>query len=204
VLEPRRSALEGHDTPGDFGAGLDEGPGIELAERRGLAVIHLEGPAADEAFLKAVEQALGFALPLAPGTSVAAGPAAALWTGPNRWLLPMPDDNGNELLPDLSVSLIGRRGGLTELGHARTVIRLSGRDARALLSKGCPLDLHPSVFPPGSVAGSILAALTVTLHHSEDGAFDLYVFRSFGLALWEWLQEAGEEYGIRIAPAITG
>jgi sarcosine oxidase subunit gamma len=204
VLEPRRSALEGHDAPGDFGAGLAEGPGIEIAERRGLAVIQLEGPAGDEGFLQAVEQALGFALPLDSGGSVAAGPVAALWIGPNRWLLPMPEDKGKDLLPDLSAALIGRRGGITELGHARTVVRLSGRDARALLSKGCSLDLHPSVFPPGSVAGSILAALTATLHHVEDGAFDLYVFRSFGLALWEWLQEAGEEYGVRIAPAITG
>jgi len=49
----------------------------------------------------------------------------------------------------------------------------------------------------------VLAGLTTVLHHVEEGVFDLYVFRSFGLQLWEWLQEAGEEYGVRIAPAIT-
>jgi sarcosine oxidase gamma subunit len=28
--------------------------------------------------------------------------------------------------------------------------------------------------------------------------------RSFGLHLWDWLHEAGEEYGIEVLPAMTG
>jgi len=203
VAELRRSALEGHDTPGDFGAQREAGPGIEIAERRGLAVVQLEGPADELIFRNETETLLGFALPRAPGTSVDAGAAAALWIAPNRWLLPMPEANGQALLPDLAKIVAHRRGGVTELGHARTVIRLSGRDARALLSKGCPLDFHPRACPPGAVAGTVLAALTVVLHQVEEGVFDLYVFRSFGLALWEWLQEAGEEYGVRIAAALS-
>lgn len=203
MAELRRSALEGHDTPGDRGAAPEAGPGIQIAERRGLAIIQLEGPGDELIFRSETEKLLGFALPRDPGTSIDAGPAAALWIAPNRWLLPMPEANGRALLPDLGKVMAFRRGGVTELAHARTVIRLSGRDARTLLSKGCPLDLHPSVFPAGRVAGSVVDALTVVLHQAEDGVFDLYVFRSFGLALWEWLLEAGEEYGVRIAPPLA-
>jgi len=203
VVELRRSALDGHNTPGNYGAQCAAGPGIEIAERRGLAIVQLEGPGNDLIFQNEVEKVLGFALPKDAGTSVDAGPAAALWIAPNRWLLPMPANSGESLLPKLNDVVANRRGGVTELGHARTVIRLSGRDARALLSKGCPLDFHPRACPPGAVAGSILAALTVVLHQAEEGVFDIYIFRSFGLALWEWLQEAGEEYGVRVGQAIT-
>ena len=200
----RRSALADHDQKGGFGAEPPGEPGAHIRERRGLALFQLDGPAEDSGFLNAAREALGFGLPTAPGTSTGDGARAALWAGPNRWTIRAPEADKAELGPKLSTALIGRRGALTELGQARTVIRVEGASARDLLNKGCPLDLHPRSFPDGACGTSQLAGVTAQIHHAEEGAFDLYVFRSFGLHLWEWLQEVGAEYGGRIGEAIAG
>jgi sarcosine oxidase gamma subunit len=40
--------------------------------------------------------------------------------------------------------------------------------------------------------------------HAIDGtpSVDLYVARSYALALWEWLQESAAEYGYRVEAAL--
>jgi sarcosine oxidase subunit gamma len=97
---------------------------------------------------------------------------------------------------------------VTEVGESRTCIRVAGPRARALLQKGCPLDLHSSVFKAGACAQSILAKSGVTLHlfadesaeqaGAEGPVFDIYVLRSFAEYLWAWLEDAGREYGVTI------
>ncbi len=70
-----------------------------------------------------------------------------------------------------------------------------------VLAKGCPLDLHPRAFPPGSCAGSLLAKASVLIHLVEDEphpVFDLYVSRSFAHYLWAWIEDAGLEYGVQV------
>ena len=200
----RRSALAGRYFEGEHGAVGDDGPGLELRERRGLALLQLDGPGEDQAFQTAVREALGFDLPLTPGTSKTGSWRAALWTGPNRWTIRAPEAEAGELAPKLKAAYEGRHGALIELGQARTVIRIAGRNARDVLGKGCPLDLHPRVFPLGACGTSQVATVAVQIHHVEEGVFDLSVFRSFGLHLWEWLEEVGAEYGYRVDPVTSG
>jgi sarcosine oxidase subunit gamma len=82
-------------------------------------------------------------------------------------------------------------GLLTDLGHGRTVIRVEGEAARALLAKGVGPDLHPSVFPTGACLQTTVAHTNILLH-AVDAAprFDLYVPRSYAADFWDWLCDA--------------
>ena len=80
---------------------------------------------------------------------------------------------------------------IADLSSGRTVIRVCGDAARRTLAQGCPIDLHPREFPPRNVVHSMLEGISVMLHHLPDGSgFDLYVPRSYGQTMWEWLREA--------------
>ena len=35
-------------------------------------------------------------------------------------------------------------------------------------------------------------------------AFEIYILRSFAQYAWAWLEDAGQEFGVRIAPAQEG
>jgi sarcosine oxidase subunit gamma len=111
------------------------------------------------------------------------------WTGPGRWLLLSEKLAANELEDRLRAYAAGIA--VADLSSGRTVIRLCGEVARPILAQGCPIDLHPRELPPGNVAHSMFEGISVMLHHLPDGSgFDLYVPRSYGQTMWEWLAEA--------------
>jgi sarcosine oxidase subunit gamma len=190
--------LEAYQT-GTYGAAPEGGPGIQLAERRGLAIIHLAGPGGDEVFAAAVKGCLGISVPVIPNTTASAGDRRLLWLAPTRWLVVSTGDAPAEAVSGLNAALAGLSGAVTDVSSGRTVIRVRGRDARDLLAKGCPLDLHGSRFKPGDCAQSVLGAINVLLHATGDGAaIDLYCARGFALSMWEWLTDAAGEFGARI------
>ncbi len=201
-----KSALDGHYKEGPVAVSQGAEAGVRLSERRDLAVVQLDLREGDAEGRKAAGALLGLDLPTTPGRSAAnaSGEGVALWTGPGRWLLGLPAGDGKATVAALDEALAERHHAVIDLTQARTVVRASGPRLRDLLSKGVPIDLHPRVFPVGACAVTSLAHVTGTLHHVEERVIDLYVMRSFGLHLWEWLHEAGEEYGLEVLPVITG
>jgi sarcosine oxidase subunit gamma len=204
-MPQRRSALLDAYRTGTFGATPEDGPGIRLAERRDLAIIHLAGPGGDEGFRSAVKGCLGCAAPTIPNTTATAGDRCLLWLAPMRWLVVSTGDGPAEMESSLSAALAGRSGAVTDVGGGRTVIRITGRDTRHLLAKGCPLDFHASRFKPGDCAQSVLGAINVLVHATGDGAaIDLYCARGLALSMWEWLTDAAGEFGYRVDDPIQG
>lgn len=180
--------------------------GVRLGERRELAKIDLRGDAHDRAFMAAVGRVLDLLLPTEPCTSAVKGEIGVLWLGPDQWLLTCPAEDGASLAGSLREALAGVHAAITDLTDGRVALRVAGPSARDVLAKGTPLDLHPRVFPPGSCAGTLLAKASVLIHFVDDDAergpeFDVYVARSFAHYLWTWLEDAGREYGVQIAPA---
>ncbi|MGQ0663017.1 MAG: sarcosine oxidase subunit gamma [Pseudomonadota bacterium] len=194
--DPRRSALEPAYRPGTFGAAGP--PGVILAERRPLAMIQIAAlPATAEEVRAALAGVLGVDAPTRPNTAVRNHGTTLLWVGPQRWLCVAP-----QLGPWKSWRLAD--AAITDLGHARTVMRIQGPRARDLLSKGCGLDLHPRTFPAGACAQSSLAHVAALLHALDARpTFDLYVARSVALSVWEFLADGAGEYGTRIDPPIA-
>ncbi|MFD0479204.1 FAD-dependent oxidoreductase [Nonomuraea thailandensis] len=103
-----------------------------------------------------------------------ADPGVGLRLGPSWWLVA-----GN----------IGTAGpGWVDVSGQRTILELSGPAAEDVLITGCPLDLHPDVFP--GHAQTLLGKTAVVLERRAPGAWRVYVRSSFTRYLAEWLIDA--------------
>ncbi len=171
-----------------------DGAGVVISERPFLGHLNLRGDPADAAFTSAAESVLGLALPTEPNTTAESGDLLALWLGPDEWLIVTPPDS-------LEAALDGMHVAVTDVTGGQTVITVSGPSARDVLAKGCPLDLHPSVFRPGDCAQTLLAKANVTLRRVDDTpSYELIVRRSFADYAALWLQDAALEYGCAVVP----
>ena len=179
-----------------------EDAGVTLAESpiRGLLV--LRGDGAGARFRNAVSGVLGIEPVVEPLTAVRRRDVSMLWLGPDEWLVVTPDRRVERIERTLREALQGQHGALTDVSDSRTVLVLSGPDAKGVLAKGCPLDFHPRVFGPGRCAQSRLAKCQVLIHQTTDAPeFEIHVQRSFAQYAWTWLEDAGQEFGVRIVPA---
>lgn len=179
--------------------------GIRLGERR-LGKIELRGDPGDRAFVAAVGRTLDLLLPGDPNTTATRSDLTALWLGPDAWLLTCPPDEVTALSDGLREALADIHAAIVDVSDGRVALRLAGPNARDVLAKGCPLDLHPRAFATGSCAQSLLAKAVVLLHLPDDDArrgptFDLYVARSFAHYLFAWLEDAGCKYGVQLETA---
>ena len=179
--------------------------GVRLGERLGLGKIDLRGDAHDRAFMAAVGRVLDLLLPSEPCTSASKAQTAALWLGPDQWLVTCPAPEVAGLVNSLREALANLHVAITDVTDGRVAFRLAGPSARDVLAKGCPLDLHPRAFPLGGCAQSLLGKAAVLIHLLDDErergpSFDVYVARSFAHYLWMWLEDAGREYGVQIEP----
>lgn len=96
-------------------------------------------------------------------------------------------------------SAIGDLAAVTDQTGGQAVIRLGGLAVAEVLAKGVNLDLHPSTFPPGSAAATVVAHVSVQLWRLQDGDFELAIPRSFVPAFAHWLQGASLEIGLHLA-----
>ena len=155
----------------------------------------------------AVAETLGAPPPSTPCTSARTGALTLLWLGPDECLVTMPAGEEQALGESLRQHLVGGHASVVDVTDGRTVIRVSGPRAPNLLAKGCTLDFHPRGFAAGLVKQSRLAQIDVILHKIEDReiaggpVFDIYVARSYAAFLWDWLREAGREYGLAVSTA---
>jgi sarcosine oxidase subunit gamma len=94
---------------------------------------------------------------------------------------------------DLASQLQGKAI-VTPLSHSRTRISIEGSAARTVLAKGLPIDLHSSVFTPGTFAMTGVHHTPVLLHCVSENRFELYAMRTFALDAWEWLEDAALEF----------
>lgn len=170
--------------------------GVTLSEVGNLGKIDLRGEPADRGFMSAVGRSLDLLLPTEPCTSLRQGDLGALWLGPDQWLLTCPRDQVTDVMAKLAEGLGSAHAAITDVSAGRVAFRLSGPNARDVVAKGCPLDLHPRVVKPGYVAGSVLAKITALIHLQDETVIDLYVGRSFADYLWAWLENAGLDYGV--------
>ena len=59
-------------------------------------------------------------------------------------------------------------GSATDLSANRTTFELVGPSARAVLEKGCPLDLHPRTFEVGAAYLTLIGSVPVVLWKVAD------------------------------------
>src|SRR5262249_35582268 len=124
------------------------------------------------------------------------GRRTALWIGPGRWFVVEP---GRSALADELEKAAGGSAAITDLSHSRTALRVGGPRVRDVIAQGCAVDLHPRTAQAGAGFVTAVARHSAVLHLVDATTMDVYVYRSFGQDLAEWLLEAAAPYGYEIA-----
>jgi sarcosine oxidase, subunit gamma len=138
----------------------------------------------------AAEGALKLAVPAAACRAAAAGNSAALWLGPDEWLLISGVQAADETAVELRTALLGLPHSLVDVSHRQVALEVSGGDAPLLVAAGCPLDLDAAAFPVGMCTRTMLAKAEIVLWRTGADVFRIEVWRSFAPYVSAFLSEA--------------
>lgn len=130
-----------------------------------------------------------YPLPLTPNTAWEGGPRAALWLGPDEWLILGPPGSQSTIAHELEAALDGTHRSIVDVSDNRVALELSGPGVQELLAKGCSLDLDPRSWRVGSCAQTRLARAQVILHERAETT-GILVPPSFADYLVDWLLDA--------------
>lgn len=165
--------------------------------RHGQSVLNLRGNPDDAAFRDGVAQALGLTLPTQACTTVANDALRLVWVGPDDWFVIGPKGDAAAIEARLRQALNDQHFAVTDASSGYTVLHLSGAPVREVLAQGCPLDLHPKVFGPGSAAGSVFFKASVWLWQTEAApVYEVLVRNSFRGYVWLMLERCTPECGL--------
>lgn len=167
--------------------------------RHGQAVLNLRGNPDDAAFRDGVLQALDLALPTQACTTVANDVLRLVWVGPDDWFVIGAKAKAATIESRLRQALVGQHFAVTDVSGGYSVLHLSGQPVREVLAQGCPLDLHPKAFSPGSAAGSVFFKASVWLWQTEAApVYEMLVRNSFQRYVWLMLERCTPECGLVI------
>ncbi len=141
-----------------------------------------------------VRKAFGVAPPTQPMGSASAGERAALWLGPDEWLL-LAEENAGDLMGTLTSALGGVFHSLVDISHRQVGIAIEGPGAARLLAAGCPLDLDARAFPVGMSTRTLLVKAEIGLWRREENFFRIEVLRSFAPYVARILDLAARDQG---------
>jgi len=138
----------------------------------------------------AASGALGFPVPTAACRAGSQAEQAALWLGPDEWLILAPGDRACELEAALHAALPPLPHSLVDVSHRQIALEVHGGEAGRLLAAGCPLDLDRGAFPVGMCTRTMLGKAEIVLWRTGLEVFRIEVWRSFAAYLSEFLAEA--------------
>jgi heterotetrameric sarcosine oxidase gamma subunit len=121
--------------------------------------------------------------------------------GPGEWLVLGPSGQERDVLAALDGIGAGTFATAIDLTHGYALVRLTGNEASAVLSKLCPIDLSARTTPDGTSFRTGLAGLVVTILRDDvDGepSYLCYCERSSGQYLFDTLMDAGNEFGVDV------
>ena len=177
-------------------------PGVRMSERPLLGYVNLRGDAGAGLFTEAVSRVLGVTLPTRPNTTSQDRQLTLCWLGPDEWMAIVAPGDEMATVRALQDAMGALHASVVDVTGGYTTVNLTGSRVRELLSKGCTLDLDPSLFAPGQCAQTNLAKAAVLLLPRDNQAsfqsFDIVVRRSFADYLARWLEHSGGELGLEI------
>ena len=129
--------------------------------------------------------------PMRAGTGEAG--RAALWLGPDEWMLIAPVSEHQALI-DLVARVVIEPHSLVDVSHRNAALTVSGSKVEAVLNAGNPLDLDVSAFPVGMCTRTLLGKCEIILWRTGPFTFHIEAFRSFMPYVHAYLTEAAREY----------
>jgi len=168
---------------------------VRLREERFLAMVglrlDLESPARSR-----VARAVGADLPAGCGQVGAGDDVAVLWLSPDEFLLVSETRSASQIVDATLAALDGTPGAAVDLSANRTTFRLEGASARAVLEKGCPLDLHPRSFRAGTAVVTTIGRVPILLWQVGEQSYRILPRASFADFLGRWLIDAMAEFAV--------
>ena len=181
---PRRDAFAGCALPsGAAAAAKPCGPATRLILRGGPVVVL---PAA---------AVFGPLPPLAPLRSNVQGERAALWMGPDEWLL-IAEDGAGALLGQIEAALADVPHALFDVSHRQAGLEIAGPEAARLLNAGVALDLGLEAFPAGMVVRTLYHKAEIVLWRLAPDRWRLETGRSFAAYVAAALKRGAEDWAL--------
>jgi len=142
----------------------------------------------------AAGKAFGVALPDTACRSAISGNRAALWLGPDEWLLIAAQEDASAIAGQLLLAFGDTPHSLVDVSHRSVAITVKGRQAAALVNHGCPLDLSLLAFPVGTCTRTLFEKAEIVLLRVDEDIYQLEIERSFATYVWHMLAEARETF----------
>lgn len=130
------------------------------------------------------------------GTVLSSDSETILSAIPKHWMLFCDLEIVQKTMDDYSSQTGDENISVSDMSDQYIILDVSGEHARALLAKGCELDLSVETFKPNQCARTLLAHVNVVVWRETTEDFKLIVDVSFAAHLWLWLQGAAAEYSV--------
>ncbi|MFD4326734.1 sarcosine oxidase subunit gamma [Nocardioides sp. NPDC058538] len=180
---------------GDFvDAGVSGAFGVRVREEQFLTMVGLRVPigSPDRTLLA---QILGTELPGRCGEVATGHDVVVLWLSPDEYLVISQGVAGSTLVSYLRAG-VSEGAAVVDLSANRTTLRLEGPSARAVLEKGCPLDLYPRAFTTGTAVASTIGRVPVILWKVDTDSYRILPRASYADHLGRWLIDAMAEFKV--------
>jgi sarcosine oxidase, subunit gamma len=146
-----------------------------------------------------IDEAFGVPIPTLARRAGVRGSRAALWLGPDEWLLIA--EEGAQRAIEVAFAALARRIALSLVGvdHRNVAIELLGPAAADVISVGCPLDLGNDAYPPGTCARTLFSNCEIVLWRTEHRGFRMEFWRSCADHVWRLLDIACADIATTVA-----
>lgn len=148
----------------------------------------------DRAAAELIGRAFGVPLPREACRSAEGGRRAALWLGPDEWLLIAAAGEAETLMRDIEGELEGAAASLVDISDRQLGIDVEGAEAAEAINAFNALDLDIEAFPVGMCTRTIFGKAEIVLWRTAPDRFRIEVWRSFAPYVLGCLEEAIREY----------
>jgi sarcosine oxidase, subunit gamma len=169
--------------------------GLSLPNKVGKVTVTDAGAAMRLVYRGASEHmdVFGVALPTQPCRAARIAGRAALWLGPDEWLLIVSKGDVVAVRRELGAALRGKPVALVDVSHRNAGLIVEGPRAPDLLNAGCPLDLDITAFPVDMCTRTLLSKAEIVLWRTATSTFRLELWRSFVPYITGLLREAARD-----------
>ena len=109
-----------------------------------------------------------YPLPIEPNRAVDDGRRAALWLGPDEWLILGPPGAAAEIAGELEAAFAHVDRSVVDVSANRVAIELTSAGRLDLLAHVCPLDLDARIWATGRCAQTLLGRAQVVLQERTE------------------------------------
>ena len=150
--------------------------------------INFRGDPENATVLDTIKQATELDLPVTANSSSQNSNTTIYWLGPDEWQITCSLSKVAEITTAIHSALDGIHHSAVDVSDYYTTLQLESRKSAEILSRGTPLDLHPSVFPAGSFAQTRYGHASVLLHKLSDvPVFEIQIRWSYAEYVWDYL-----------------